>query len=116
MLSPSGPAYVRERGPFPKGQLKWRKNSAEIPNKIMLTMEHLISCQNKNKLPNKTAKSNYQVTKKHTINSIISKTWERNMNIPKKLLNQKKKIQPSRLMKPSVEIILIHCYYQKGCC
>lgn len=44
MLSPSGPAYARERGPFPKGQLQWRKNSAEIPNKITLTMEHLTSC------------------------------------------------------------------------
>lgn len=93
---------------------KFNRNSKQN-NANHGTSYFLSSHQNKNKLPNKTAKSNYQVIKKHTINSIISKTWERNMNIPK-ILKQEENIQPSCLMKLSFEIILIHCYYQKLCC
>lgn len=35
-----------EIGPLPKGQLQWRENSAEIPNKIMITMKHITSSYN----------------------------------------------------------------------
>lgn len=52
---------ANEIGPLPKGQEPWRENSAEIPNKIVITMKHLSSSyQDKNKLQNKTAKFNYQ--------------------------------------------------------
>ena len=105
----------RERGPFPQGQLQWRENSAEIPNKIMITMKHLTSClHTKTKINSKTKLLNliFKLLKKLT--QLYPKHGREIMSILK-ILKQEEKNQPSCLMKPSVEIILIR-YYQRRCC
>lgn len=80
-----------EIGPLPKGHLQWRENSAEIPNKIMITMKHLTSSyKDKNKLQNKILKCNYQVFLNTPLTQYYLKHAGEITSIPKILKQEKK--------------------------